>query len=362
MVGQVQTLTVEGFRSIKGLEVRFENVNLVTGPNGCGKSNLFNAFRLIKAAVEGHLSSAIAKQGGMQSVLWAGPRQKGPVRMRLSVVSDPFEYSLELGLRPQSELPLFPLDPQIKAETVKLAGRVMVDRKSSVARMRGLEGEVELRTDLVDSDSVFAQVRDPERYPYLYLFRETVERWSFYHEFRTDAESPVRRPALATYPRRLSDDGSNLSPVLFVAFQRGEKKKLLSILASAFPDSRPVVSPEDVQMVVDGIDRRMTAKEFSDGTLKFHCLAAACFGVHPPPLIAFNEPETSLSPAAIEPLADLLAHASQFSQLWVTTHSEALTTAMVDRLACRPIRLDKLNGETVQDGRSMTHGYHKEAK
>jgi predicted ATPase len=95
----------------------------------------------------------------------------------------------------------------------------------------------------------------------------------------------------------------------------------------------------------------------SDGTLKFLCLAAICFGVHPPPLIALNEPETSLNPSLLEPLADMILHASTGGQLWITTHSEALSKALVDRLACKPIRLDKVDGEPVRAGRSRTTYY-----
>lgn len=356
MTGQVQSLTVEGFRSIRGLEIRFGNVNLITGPNGCGKSNLFNAFRLVKSAVEGRLAQALADEGGLDSALWAGTREQGPVRMKLTVVTDPFEYSLELGLRPASELPLFPLDPQIKSEVVKLAGRVMVDRKSSVATMRGLSGGSELRTDLVDSESVFAQIRDPERYGYLYLFRESVERWTFYHEFRTDKDSPVRRPALATFSSRLHEDGSNLGPALYVTAQRGEADRLWPILREAFPSMTFTAHPDKIVVGSDGLQREMTGRELSDGTLKFLCLAAACFPFRPSPLIAFNEPETSLNPSVLGSLADMIAHASQYSQLWITTHSEILTKHLVDRLACKPIRLDKSEGETVLEGRSLRRG------
>lgn len=356
VTGQVQSLTVEGFRSIRGLEIRFGNVNLITGPNGCGKSNLFNAFRLLKSAVEGRLAQSLADEGGLDSVLWAGPRSSGPVRLKLSVVTDPFEYTLELGLRPASELPLFPLDPQIKSEVVKLAGRVMVDRKSSVATMRGLAGDSELRTDLVDSESVFAQVRDPEKYGYLYLFRESVERWTFYHEFRTDKDSPVRRPALATFSPRLHEDGSNLGPAMYVTSERGEGDTLWPILRAAFPTMSLTATPESLVVHSDGIERAMSGRELSDGTLKFLCLAAACFPFRPSPLIAFNEPETSLNPSVLAPLADMFAHASQYSQLWITTHSEELTKHLVDRLACKPIRLDKTDGETVLEGRSLRRG------
>src|SRR5438105_4979510 len=153
MTGQVQSLTVEGFRSIRDLTVDFDRVNVITGPNGCGKSNLFNAFRLLKASVEGRLSQEIASTGGLESIMWAGKRQQGPVRMKLSVVADPFEYSVTLGYRPDNEAPLFPKDPQIKEEVVKLGGRPMVKRKSSVCDIRSLDGPWEMRIDLIDSES-----------------------------------------------------------------------------------------------------------------------------------------------------------------------------------------------------------------
>ena len=359
MTGRIQSFAAEGYRSIREIEVRFDDVNLITGPNGCGKTNLFNAFRLIRAAMEGRLSHAIALEGGFESILWAGDRKKGVVRMGVSLIADPFEYKLVLGLRPVSELPLFPLDPQIKSEVVKLAGKVMVDRKSFVAHMVSAQGSKHFRDDLMDSESVFAQIGDPQAFHYLYSLRELVARWSFYHEFRTDADSPIRRPSLATFAPRLYDDGSNLGTILYIIQQRGEYEKLSEILAAAFPGSEFLADGTRFWMEVEGIHRPIEPREMSDGTLKFLCLAAICFGVHPPPLIALNESETSLNPRLFEPLADLLVHAAGGSQLWITTHSEALTKALTDRLNCRPIRLEKAEGETLRAGRSR-HTYYQE--
>jgi len=357
MVGRIKEFSAEGYRSIHRIDVRFDDVNLITGPNGCGKSNLFNSFRLIRAATEGRLSQAIALEGGMDSIMWAGPRQDGPVRMRISLVADPFEYRLELGYRPANEFPLFPLDPQIKSEIVKLGGKVMVDRKSSVANLVSAQGRKQLRVDLVDSESIFAQIGDPEEFHYLYSLKELAARWAFYHEFRTDADSPLRRPGLATFSPRLNDDGSNVGTMLYIIQRRGDFDRMSEILGAAFPGSRFHADGGNFWMEVEGINRIIEPREFSDGTLKFLCLAAICFGTHPPPLIALNEPETSLNPALFEPLADLLTNAAQSSQLWITTHSEALSKALVDRLACKPIRLDKVDGATVRAGLSPRNYY-----
>jgi predicted ATPase len=316
---------------------------------------------MVKAASEGKLSQAIAEEGGMESILWAGPKKEGPVRMSVAVRADPFEYELVLGLKPLSEMPLFPLDPQIKREIVKLGGQVLVDRKKSSAFLRTANGTRQQRTDLRDSESIFAQLGDPEDFHYLYNLRELVARWTFYHEFRTDASSRLRRPALATYSSQLKEDGSNLAPMLYIVNRRGGAGSLHQILSSAFPGTRfSSIEGSELVMEVEGIVRPLTVREFSDGTLRFLCNAAACFALHPAPLIAFNEPETSLNPGLFGALADILAHAAQFSQLWITTHSEGLNKALIDRVACRPIRLDKVEGETVRAGMTPQNIYRAE--
>jgi predicted ATPase len=93
--------------------------------------------------------------------------------------------------------------------------------------------------------------------------------------------------------------------------------------------------------------RPLDGRELSDGTLRYLCLLAALLSPRPPPLMALNEPETSLHPDLLEPLAELLAAAARTSQLWVTTHSEELAGHLQRLTKAHPLRLAMKDGATV---------------
>lgn len=50
------------------------NLNLVTGPNGSGKSNIYRALRLLAETARGGVISSLAREGGLDSTFWAGPK------------------------------------------------------------------------------------------------------------------------------------------------------------------------------------------------------------------------------------------------------------------------------------------------
>ena len=96
--------------------------------------------------------------------------------------------------------------------------------------------------------------------------------------------------------------------------------------------------------------RIFEAGELSDGTMRYLALAGALLGYRLPAFIALNEPETSLHPELLEPLARLIVRAAQRTQIWVVTHSERLADAFAACGEIKPRSVIKRDGETWIEG------------
>src|SRR5579863_8931379 len=110
-------LAVSNYRSLRKLIVPLKALNVITGPNGSGKSSLYRSLRLLADTAQGRVITSLAREGGLQSTLWAGPesisravrrdeypvegtRRKHPVSLRMGFASDDFGYLIDLGLPP----------------------------------------------------------------------------------------------------------------------------------------------------------------------------------------------------------------------------------------------------------------------
>ncbi|MFQ6310150.1 AAA family ATPase [Lysobacter capsici] len=374
----LSTLAIANYRSLRELVVPMGRLNVVTGANGSGKSNLYRALRLLAQTAQGGVVTALAREGGLESTLWAGPEtisarmkrgevpiqggpRNAPVSLRLGFAGDEFGYAIDLGL-PTPSLSMFAHDPEIKREAIwsgpfLRSSNLLVDRRGPMARVREGRGWRVAAEHLSAFDSVFAQIADPRAAPEVLSLRETIRGWRFYDHFRSDAQAPARQPQLGTRTPVLSHDGRDLAAAWRTIVEIGDPRALAEAVDDAFPGARVEVDGEGgrfaLRLFQHGLLRPLSAAELSDGTLRYLLWIAALHTPRPPPLMVLNEPETSLHPDLLPALARLIAHASRRTQVWVVSHASRLISALEAEDDCNSLHLEKQFSQTGIAGQGM---------
>lgn len=364
-------LAVSGYRSLRDVRVALGPLNVVTGANGSGKSSLYRALRLLSDVAQGRAIASLAVEGGLTSTLWAGPEKfsremrsgalpvqplvrDGPISLKLGFASEDYGYAIDLGL-PIPSRTRFTHDPEIKAEAVWMGpmldrGNRIVERRGPLVRLRSSESGAwnERLRDLRAFDSMMTHCADAGDGFELLLLRERMRAWRFYDDLRTDREAPARRPQVGTFTPILAGDGSDIGAAIQTILEIGDADLLHETIADAFDGATLSVGERfEVEMQQYGLLRPLTASELSDGTLRYVLLAAALLSPRPPELMILNEPEASLHPDLLDPLARLLVKASERCQIIVVSHAPKLVTALADFDGSNLVELRKELGETI---------------
>ncbi|MFK4810349.1 AAA family ATPase [Devosia sp. ZW T5_3] len=382
----LSAVEIIGYRSVRKIRFPVRQLTVLVGGNGVGKTNLYRSLELLQAAARGTLADEIAREGGLASIFWAGGKNLSPdgsfepmyrtdgyrkgegnsLRLAASFADlgdgsfDP-TYRLDVGFAPKEATAAFPNEAQVRAESLEWQQRgkavSLMDRKGGMAWARDAAGRRELADDdILASETALAALSGRSE---VALVRDSLVAWRFFHGFRTDAESALRRPSRAVTAPSLASDGSNLGAVLATLHHiRGDRIDLDRAIEDAFPGAELVI-PEVGDFASFGMryaempKRVFAPHELSDGTLQFLALAGALLSYRLPPFIALNEPENSLHPNLLPMLARLIVKAAERSQVWVVTHARDLADAIAAESGVLPREVVRNDDGTWLEGLSQ---------
>jgi predicted ATPase len=351
----LQQVTLQNFLSFgpEPTELQCRALNVFIGPNASGKSNFLEALGLL-ASCPRNLQDAIRYGGGVSEWLWKGGESAsvasieavvdsrtstGPLRyrlqfteahQRLEVVTERLEQA-----RPspgQTKPTTFYLYEQGRGELrMHLTGPARTSRAARAHRTVAVE-------DLEPSRSILSERRDPSAYPELTFLADSLGQVRLYRDLNLGRFSPLRAPQKTDLPEDfLLEDGSNLALVLNELHHHPQAGQTVTAYLRKFYETAGNYAVRviggTVQLVIHEKGQGnpvIPATRLSDGTLRYLCLLAVLCHPTPPPVVCIEEPEIGLHPDMIATIAELLRGASKRTQLFITTHSDALVDALTD--------------------------------
>ncbi len=321
-----------------GIDLR--RLNLLIGPNASGKSNLFEAISLMRAAPK-EMRDITRKGGGVTEWIWKGrPRESAALEWIVSNPKGRMPLRHVVAFRESSNS--YTLDDERIENEHELPGKADVffyyRYQHGQPMLNTLEGgRRTLSKETIEGDrSILAQRRDPDAYPELAWLATNYEKIRIYREWSFGRNAVFREPQRADLRNDvLEEDFSNLGLVLNRLKTRHPraKKAILAGLRDLYDgiqDFDVLIEGGTVQVFFTEGDFSLPATRLSDGTLRYLCLLTVLCDPAPPPLICIEEPELGLHPDILPKVADLLRAASDKTQIIVTTHSDILVDAMTE--------------------------------
>lgn len=94
----LQHIRVEGFKSIAKLDLPMENINILIGANGVGKTNLISLFTFLGNLSQGKLRKYVAEEGGAERFFHFGTRRTNQMMLDLEVGNNSYHVEFSPNL------------------------------------------------------------------------------------------------------------------------------------------------------------------------------------------------------------------------------------------------------------------------
>lgn len=370
----IRRVYVDGYKSLRKVELHLQPLTVIVGPNAVGKSNLFDALRLLSRIVttrsltdaftdhrgdpleafdysEGglvyllkqpearftievdvELSNAITERVEEQIQKYRATPEQGQEKPR-KVTERYLRYRIEVAIAPETGV-LRVIDERLEALTVSSDGHLRPDKRRQPflervgeklrLRMEGQARPTEYEVGL--NYAIVSLPVYPPHYPHLIAFREELSCWQFYYfEPRL-----MREESAVKEVYHISPTGADLAAFYYTLKRVNPKQfdnlqRVLRLLVPGVEGIEPELTEEGkVRLKIRERGGDFSAKVISEGTLRLLGFMAILSPTNPASVIGFEEPENGVHPRRLKQIADILQNAAGYRQILVNTHSPLL--------------------------------------
>jgi len=309
----IKTLHIKNFKSLRDVRLNLGALNIFMGANASGKSNIFDALRVLQGIGNGFTAGEIfdGKPKSATSEIWEGIRGGSSHAAFKGNESEPVSFEVETAL--------FPPTSSSRGET----------RKITFAAPKDMRLPFTWTPHWLENEKRIGMHEMTAR-----LARSLANMQRF-----EPIPATLREYSKLQSVSRMGEHGENFAALIQkIRGDSATKDAYLSWLKQLRP-----AEVDDVITLEGAVGEKMFAlKEggrvfpapvLSDGTLRFAAIAAAFFQPDMPELLAIEEIENGIHASRLRLLVELLRGRaeSQATQVIVTTHSPVVLAWLHER-------------------------------
>lgn len=285
-------IVINGYKSIKKLELTLHPINILIGANGSGKTNFLSYFEFLKNIYIQNLRGYVAERGGIDKILFNGAKVTPEISSLLTFGKNKYSFTIKAGD----------------------AGFVFTEEGLWYDSNPFYPNPMDISTMAFESNLRNATVA---RAKYI---RDYLDGLVKYHFHDTSSNSPFTHTShVENDIFRLYSKGQNVAAFLYNI----RKKKPLSynLIVGTIQSIAPYFSDFFLQPDENGLVRLLWTSKYSeniygvsdlsDGTIRFIALTVLFLQPTLPSTIIIDEPELGLHPAAIAKLAGMIKSAAK---------------------------------------------------
>lgn len=319
---KLKQISIHGFKSFHpdGQKLAINDITVLLGANGSGKSNLVSFFKMLSWMMTGALQNFIGESGSANDLLFYGSKTTNRLEAELLFTDDRAQdkYSFKLAHAAGDTL--------IFTEEILFCKLKHKNRPFTLTLDPGLK-ESGLQEKSKAENATITRV--------IYQLLRSIQVFQFHD---TSKEARIRNKGYINDNDFLRSDGGNLAAMLYAMKNNAQLEKyylrIVRYIQQIMPQFGDFVlepSPLNENYIIlnwkeKGSDYLFGPHQLSDGTLRFMALATLLLQPEKslPSVVVLDEPELGLHPFAISVLAGMIKSASQNCQLILATQSPRL--------------------------------------